>query len=170
MNTVLHIDGKPVTLENLARKAQELSFSLAGKSYTFRSHPLPDGSFLLEREVAAGVWQRMSGSVWQGKDFRRVQLSSLEAKVTEPAANAAQGSDQAALSPLAPMPGLVRQMLVKAGERVKQGQAVAVMEAMKLQITLVAGGDAKVEKILVREGEMIAEGTELVRLTAEKAA
>jgi 3-methylcrotonyl-CoA carboxylase alpha subunit len=64
------------------------------------------------------------------------------------------------------MPGLVRQIFVKAGDRVTQGQALAVMEAMKLQITLSAGADATVDTIFVREGEMIAEGTELVRLIA----
>ncbi len=166
MNVTLHIDGKPVTLENVARKAQEISFTLGGKTYAFRGSRLPDGGFMLERETAPGVWKRENASSWQaGKDFRRVQVGGLEAKVAQPAADAAQHSAEAALSPKAPMPGLVRQILVKAGEKVTSGQALAVMEAMKLQITLSAGGDATVDKILVREGEMIAEGTELFQLT-----
>src|ERR1700722_3356564 len=96
MNVTLHIDGKPVTLEDVTRKAQEIAFTFAGKSYAFRSHRLPAGRFLLEREVAGGVWQRMSASVWQGRDARRVQLGAFEANVTELAADAAHSSPQAA--------------------------------------------------------------------------
>jgi biotin carboxyl carrier protein len=39
-----------------------------------------------------------------------------------------------------------------------------------VQITLSAGGNATVEKILVREGEVVAEGAELVLLKAEEGA
>ena len=50
MKTTLHIDGKPVVLENVVRGAQEISFTLGGKSYRFRGERLPDGDFILERE------------------------------------------------------------------------------------------------------------------------
>jgi len=165
MKTALYINGKPAVLENVTRKARAMSFTFAGKTYTFVSHRLPDGSSVLEREIAKGVWQRVSGSVWQSGKDRRIQLGALEAKVTEQVADASHHAGQAELSPKAPMPGLVRQIFVKAGERVKEGQALAVMEAMKLQITLFAGGNAKVEKVLVQVGDMIAEGTELVKLS-----
>ncbi len=169
MKTTLHISGAPVTLEDVSRKKGELSFSLNGKPYHFRSQRLEDGSFLLECEIASGVWQRMNGSAWQGKNTRHVQLGCLEAQISELAEGAAHGSGQAELSPRAPMPGLVRQILVKVGEKVERGQPLAVMEAMKLQTTLSAGADATVEAVLVKEGEMITEGTELVKLTPLKA-
>lgn len=168
MNVTLHINGKPVMLENMARKQQELSFTLGGKSYTFCSHRLPNSSFLLEHETASGVWQRMSGSVWRAGKDARVQVGNFAAKVTEHAADAAHAGQQAELSPPAPMPGLIRQIMVKAGERVAEGQALLVMEAMKLQITLSAGGDAKVDELLVSEGDLVTEGADLVRLTAEE--
>lgn len=170
MNVTLHIDGKPVTLENVARGSGELSFTLAGKSYVFRSHTLPGGGYLLERHIARDMQQRMRATVWRGKGVCHVQLDALAAKISEPAAVASQAAERAELSPRAPMPGLVRQILVKAGDCVKQGQALAVIEAMKLQMTLSAGAAAKVEAILVREGEMIPEGAELVRLIAIKEA
>lgn len=168
MKTTLHIDGKPVTLENVTRAKGELSFSFAGKPYAFRSQYLPDGSTVLERQAVPGVWQRMQVNSWQGKGARHVQLAGLEAKISELANIGAQAAGEMELSPRAPMPGLVRQILVKVGERVEKGQALAVMEAMKLQTTLYAGDSAKVEVILVKVGEMITEGTELVRLKETK--
>ncbi len=164
MNVTLHIDGKPVTLENVSRAKGELSFSFAGKPYAFRSQYLPDGSTVLELQAAPGVWQRLQVNSWQGKGARHVQLGGVEAKISELANTGRQATGEMELSPRAPMPGLVRQILVKVGERVEKGQALAVMEAMKLQTTLSAGADAKVEAILVKEGEKIAEGAELVRL------
>lgn len=166
MNLTLHIDGNPVTLEKLTRKSQEVSFTLHGKHYAFRSQKLPDGGMLLEREIAPGVWQRLSGDAWAMRDAKRVRLSAWEAKISEQTKAAGLAQGESPLSPTAPMPGLVRQILVKVGEKVTKGQPLAVMEAMKLQTTLSAGGDGVVEAIGVQEGQMITEGTELVRVKA----
>lgn len=165
----LHINDTAITLDSVEKKPGEARFGLNGKSYHFRSHKLIDGSFALEEETAPGQWKRITGGAWQaGKNVRRVQIGTLDARVAEMLPGAASGGGAGALSPVAPMPGMVRQLLVKKGEHVKQGQAIAVLEAMKLQLTLAAGGDAVVEDILVAEGQMISEGTELVKLAAAK--
>jgi 3-methylcrotonyl-CoA carboxylase alpha subunit len=64
----------------------------------------------------------------------------------------------------APMPGKVISVLVKAGDAVKAGQAVAVMEAMKMEHTLAAPRDGTVAELLYGAGDQIAEGAELLRL------
>lgn len=165
MKTTLHIDGKAVALENVVKRAQEVSFTLGKKTYHFRSCRLPDGSYVLEKEMAGGVWQRLKGSSWQGaKNARHVQLGALEARVTEAPKGGAQASAETELSPAAPMPSLVRQILVKVGDKVEKGTPLVMMEAMKLQTVLAAGGAGTVEAIRVKEGEMVAEGQELISL------
>lgn len=169
MNVTLHINGKPVTLENVERKQNELRFQLKGKRYAFRSQPTPEGGFVLEQESDSGAWQRSAGAAWaSGRSAKRVKLGALEAVISEMPASGATSTGAAALSPTAPMPGVVRQVLVKKGEKVAQGQPLVIVEAMKLQLTLAAGGDATVESVLVKEGEMVSEGAELVRLIAKK--
>ena len=64
----------------------------------------------------------------------------------------------------APMPGKVVSMLVKAGDKVTQGQALAVMEAMKMEHTLAAPRDGEVAELLYAPGDPVAEGAELLRL------
>ncbi|MEP7280751.1 MAG: acetyl/propionyl/methylcrotonyl-CoA carboxylase subunit alpha [Rubrivivax sp.] len=64
----------------------------------------------------------------------------------------------------APMPGKVIALLVQAGDRVERGQAVAVMEAMKMEHTLHAPRDGDVGELLCAVGEQVAEGAELLRL------
>jgi 3-methylcrotonyl-CoA carboxylase alpha subunit len=70
----------------------------------------------------------------------------------------------------APMPGKVIALHVKAGDRVERGQAVAVMEAMKMEHTLHAPRDGEVGEMLAGVGDQVAEGTELLRLVAPPAA
>ena len=164
MKLELQMDGSPVTLENVSRSAQSVTFELNGKTYSFRSQRLPDGSTLLEQEVSVGVWKRMSAASWQVKDVRRVQLGHVEASISEVKKGAAHGGGEAALSPVAPMPGLIRQILVKVGEVVTRGTPLLVMEAMKLQTTLAAGGDGVVEAIRVKEGDLVTDGAELIKL------
>jgi len=66
----------------------------------------------------------------------------------------------------APMPGKVVAFLARVGERVAQGQALAVMEAMKMEHTLSAPRDGVVEELLYAVGDPVAEGGELLRLEA----
>ena len=64
----------------------------------------------------------------------------------------------------APMPGKVIAYLVKLGESVSQGQALAVMEAMKMEHTLNAPRDGVVAELMYSVGDQVAEGGELLRL------
>jgi len=62
----------------------------------------------------------------------------------------------------APMPGKVVGFLVGAGERVRRGQALAVMEAMKMEHTLNAPSDGVVKGLRFAAGEQVAEGEALL--------
>ncbi|APW41673.1 acetyl-CoA carboxylase biotin carboxylase subunit [Rhodoferax saidenbachensis] len=64
----------------------------------------------------------------------------------------------------APMPGKVVSFAVKAGDPVKKGQALAVMEAMKMEHTIAAPADGVVAELLFAPGEQVTEGAELLRL------
>ena len=67
----------------------------------------------------------------------------------------------------APMPGKVIAFLAAAGQAVRQGEPVAVMEAMKMEHTLHAPRDGVVEELLYAVGDQVAEGGELLRLAAQ---
>jgi 3-methylcrotonyl-CoA carboxylase alpha subunit len=63
----------------------------------------------------------------------------------------------------APMPGRIVQVLVRIGESVTQGQPVAILEAMKMEHTLKASADARVQSVEVMAGEQVGEGAVVVR-------
>ena len=66
----------------------------------------------------------------------------------------------------APMPGSVVSVLVGIGDAVKKGQPLIIMEAMKMEHTIVAPQDGNVEAIYFAAKEQVTEGSELVALIA----
>jgi 3-methylcrotonyl-CoA carboxylase alpha subunit len=64
----------------------------------------------------------------------------------------------------APMPGKLIAYLAKPGERVARGQALAVIEAMKMEHTIHAPRDGVVGECLYAAGDQVGEGSELLRL------
>jgi 3-methylcrotonyl-CoA carboxylase alpha subunit len=75
-----------------------------------------------------------------------------------------QAGDAGRLS--APMPGKVVAFQVRPGDRVRRGQTLAVMEAMKMEHTIAAPCDGVVEALLYAPGDQVVEGGELLRLAA----
>ena len=67
---------------------------------------------------------------------------------------------------VAPMPGLVVELKVSPGDRVVAGQAIAVVEAMKMQNELSADAPGIVSEVHVKVGDAVASGQPLVTLTA----
>ena len=64
----------------------------------------------------------------------------------------------------APMPGRVVQLLVAAGDAVRQGQALIVIEAMKMEHTIAAPRDGTIEIVRYAVGDLVEEGAELIAL------
>ncbi|MPZ23843.1 MAG: ATP-grasp domain-containing protein, partial [Dehalococcoidia bacterium] len=66
---------------------------------------------------------------------------------------------------VAPLPGIVVKILVDAGQAVESQQALAVVEAMKMEHALKATREGIVSEVLVAEGERVEEGRLLIRMS-----
>ena len=140
-----------------------------------------DGRLLLQ--TGAGAWHLSSRRLSDGRfdvglADRRLTLSvyargdrvavfapegSAVLRQIDAIAQAGEGSAEAGRL-TAPMPGKVIAFLAAAGDTVSQGQALAVMEAMKMEHTLHAPRDGVVAELLYAVGDQVAEGGELLRL------
>jgi len=67
-----------------------------------------------------------------------------------------------------PMPGQVLRILVAQGQRVKMGDALIALEAMKMEQTIKATMDGIVGGILVKTGDIVTPGQKLIEIQAEK--
>ncbi len=63
-----------------------------------------------------------------------------------------------------PIPGQIISINVSVGEKVRSGQKLLVLEAMKLENSITSDRDGTVEKILVSEGDVVAQGQALIEI------
>ena len=73
----------------------------------------------------------------------------------------------AAGSIVAPLPGTIKQVLVSDGQKVKQGDTVITMEAMKMENAITAEADGTILKVRTRVGASVNQGDVLVDFQAE---
>src|SRR5690606_17732818 len=64
----------------------------------------------------------------------------------------------------APMPGKIIAVSVQAGDLVKSGDTLLVMEAMKMEHTIFAPRDGKVEEVFYLPGDQVTDGAQLISL------
>lgn len=65
---------------------------------------------------------------------------------------------------VAPLPGNVLKVLVKAGDTVKAGQVLILLEAMKMENEIIAEADGTVSQVFVSAGAIVSTGTPLLAL------
>ena len=99
-------------------------------------------------------------SVFGGRTVTLVPLDPL-------ARDAVAGGEALTLSP---MPGLVKSVHVEAGQQVKAGDRLAVLEAMKMEHSLTAARDGVVAEVLAAAGDQVEAGAPLIRLEEEETA
>ena len=119
-----------------------------------------------------GLWVQFSGqrthsTVHMQGEVRHVFTPQGATRISllDPLAHAGEVAQEGGRL-TAPMPGKVVSFAVKAGDKVKAGQALAVMEAMKMEHTISAPQDGTVAELLYAPGDQVADGAELLKLSA----
>ena len=131
--------------------------------------PLPGGevySLLIDGRVHEVAVEEEGGAIFvtlHGQRHRVLVKHPLEKTLREVRHAAPTASGETIESPI---PGLVVAIKVKVGDTVSAGQAVAVVEAMKMQNELAATVGGVVETIFVSERQTVESGAKLVRLKA----
>lgn len=83
---------------------------------------------------------------------------------------AGQASDEAEAIARAPMPGTVISVAIEAGASVRRGQALLVIESMKMETTITAPCDGTVQALHVQVGQTFDSDAALVTLERHKVA
>ncbi len=122
----------------------ELTLELDGRRERMRLARDKEGALLL---------------AWRGASYRLTRPAPLNA---DSAARTGGGHDAASLT--APMPGTLVKVLVSEGETVREGQALVVLEAMKMEHTVVAPYAGVVRRLPYGQGASVAGGADLVDL------
>jgi 3-methylcrotonyl-CoA carboxylase alpha subunit len=160
----LHIDGQ--TLAVMLDIQRNGTWQLSWDAVNVTVQPLCRTDAGGEQFEADVHGQRLRLSVYRHGDELDVFTPQGHARVqrVDPLRQADEAAAGGRLTAL--MPGKVVAMLVTEGQQVKQGDALAVTEAMKMEHTLTAPYDGTVSAILCAVGDQLAEGVELLRLEA----
>jgi biotin carboxyl carrier protein len=134
------LDGREVTADLVEITPGTFSILLDGRSFEVRIQALP----------ASGTLRIQSGS----EEFAVEIIDSRAQRRRRGGPIDAEGSQQV----LAPMPGKVVHVLVKAGDKVQRNQGLLVVEAMKMQNEIRSPKTGMVERVLVAEGQRVDAG------------
>ena len=63
-----------------------------------------------------------------------------------------------------PMPGIILEVCVREGDKVRKGQKVAVLEAMKMENDILSDRDGTVTGIYVNRGDTVAYGVKILTI------
>ena len=88
-------------------------------------------------------------------------ITEVEGKSVKNAKSAAAGATENDI--VASLPGAVHKILVSAGDHVKKGQAIVVLEAMKMEIEVKAPKDGIIGSIEVSKGQSVANNQVVAR-------
>ncbi|MEA4845793.1 MAG: biotin/lipoyl-containing protein [Clostridiaceae bacterium] len=87
------------------------------------------------------------------------------APAPKPAPAAAPAAVPAGASTItSPMPGTILSINVKAGDTVKKGQVLCILEAMKMENEIMAGADGTITSVAVSQGDSVNTGQVLFAL------
>ena len=133
------VDGQPVDADFVEIDSHAVSILLDGRSYAVQITQPSDGVLKLQTALQEYVAEVADPRAWRGRGGSMRE---------------AQGRQQI----LAPMPGKVIRVLVRAGDKVEAGQGLLVVEAMKMQNEIRSPKTGTVERLLAKEGEAVNAG------------
>jgi biotin carboxyl carrier protein len=133
------IDGQSSTADVVEIAPNTLSVLLAGQSHEVCVTPSADGKLKLQTGAQEFSVEVLDPRTWSGRRHSGVE---------------AEGRQQV----IAPMPGKVVRLLVKAGDAVEAGQGLLVVEAMKMQNEIRSPKSGTVERVLASEGQAVNAG------------
>ncbi|MCU7373716.1 acetyl/propionyl/methylcrotonyl-CoA carboxylase subunit alpha [Paucibacter sp. O1-1] len=145
-----HHGGMQLTVEGQAQ-------AFAVNSASLESHELLLGEGLDQQRVMVKTY-----ALGEQVAVFAPQGSALLTEI-DPIAHAGEGAAEAGRL-TAPMPGKMVSFLAQPGDTVTKGQALAVMEAMKMEHTINAPRDGVVAELLFAVGDQVGDGAELLRL------
>ncbi len=166
MKTLLLAGGEALTIE-YTQNGNEYEVAVNGQTRTIHLLSARAGALTLlvdgqplHAHVASDEQRMLVAIEGQVYEFTRAQEKQSRARQRE----------AGRLSPevRSPMPGKILQVLVTEGTAVEAGQALVLLEAMKMENTLSAEGTARVKKVHVTPGDLVELGQLLVELEPTK--
>lgn len=149
------------TLKIFGKKAQ-LPAGAGSGAGAWKFSVRPGGWVLAERSTDDGSVQRVRLSIqeFRGKFWANLSGRAWFGDIVQKTRGSDSGGGDSDLT--AQFPGKVRKVLVKDGAKVKEGESLILVEAMKMEFTIKAPSGGTVTKVRVTEGQQLSPGDQFV--------
>jgi len=154
----INIDGKSANVELLSKNGNKYQIAIDGKNYNVDLE-------MVERGVYSVLYKNKSFNVEliRGKQPKTYTINTLynsyDISILDAEAKYLRSrkdddmDDDAAIS--SPMPGKVVKILVKTSDKVKAGDTVIIISAMKMESEYKVKRDRVIKNVMVKEGDII---------------
>ena len=174
-NNAIVLNQIPSGWRNSRLPKQKISFKYLKEEITISYSSKRDGSFNLNEDSVAKIvdWHKDSIDVEinNKRFFSKISKQANKIVVHMPWGDALletlprfvlPGLDIESGGLIAPMPGKVIDLKVKVGSKVKKGDTLVILEAMKMEHQVKASEDGKVSKLLIRKDDQLDNGALLM--------
>lgn len=159
MEKVFSLNGQEVKVQDYKATAESVSFVLNGQNYFYmlvsrdKQEMILDHGGRFKAAVSSPNRDGESMIIANGKEA----IGSAAGKKMKKA-----GAHSGGLA--SPMPGKIFKVLKEVGSEVKKGEAILILEAMKMEHSIRSDKDGKVKKINYKVGELVQGGVTLAEV------
>lgn len=157
MNKTILINNKSYQYKVISKTDREITLDLNGKNYTFGINK--------KRKLIKSQGQSHQYALTKKSNGHELYLNgkfyTLSSNIEDGPSTKSQGSLKS------PMPGKILDVVVKVGDKVKQGDKLLILEAMKMEHTIKAPIDGVINKIFYAVGDQVTSGKDLVEIAAK---
>lgn len=161
MEKTFTINGQEIKVQNYLLNGNALSFELNGKTYSYTMISKNGPEMILDNgnrfTAAVGTPTKDGDSMifTNGKEAIGFGTGKKLKKA---------GAISGGL--VSPMPGKIFKILKEEGSIVKKGEAILILEAMKMEHSIRSDKDGKVKKVFYKVGELVQGGVTLAEVSA----
>ncbi len=155
MKKTIKLNNQNITINIIHQNDKMIHFIFEDKEFVFDLASKKNDQMILS-------YQQTAHQVIYDHD--NFVVDGIELNVEIPVRSRSKGNTKAVGGMNAPMPGKILKILKNIGDEVVIGDAILVMEAMKMEHTIKADKVGKVEKIFYKEGDQVAAKSELVKI------
>jgi acetyl/propionyl-CoA carboxylase alpha subunit len=141
---VITINDEPIQIANMNFSATRLTFTLNNRAYAIQ---------VQNNDAGTICWLGAKSATCEVIDEKTARYKHIVG---------GNGTAKRQSSLLAPMPGLIIAVEAQAGNHVKKGDGLIIMEAMKMENELRASHDCIVKEIKIVTGQTVNKGQVLV--------
>jgi len=160
MDKSFTINGKEVKVQDFKHQHDTVTFSFEGKNY-FYSLISRDGHEMI-LDDKGGRFRAAVGTT--SRDGETMVIAGGTEAIISDAGKKMKKAGAHAGGLVSPMPGKIFKILKEAGAEVKKGEAVLILEAMKMEHSIRSDKDGKVKKIFFQVGQLVQGGVILAEV------